>query len=32
MGMNRQSHDNNKSMADQLSKYKEEVKLLTEIK
>jgi len=32
MHINRQSHDNNKSLSEQLSKYKEEINLLMEIK
>lgn len=32
MNVNRQSHDNNRTMADQVAKYKEEIKLLNEIK
>ena len=32
MNVNRQSHDSNKNMSGQVSKYKEEIKLLNEIK
>ena len=32
MNVNRQSHDSNKTMSSQVSKYKEEIKLLNEIK
>ena len=32
MNVNRQSHDNNRSMSDQVSKYKDEIKILNEIK
>lgn len=32
MRVNRQSHDNNKNLSEQISKYKEEVNLLTDIK
>lgn len=32
MEMNRQSHDNNKTLTEQISKYKEEIGLLVEIK
>lgn len=32
MSMNRQSHDNNRTLNDQINKLKEEIKLLVEIK
>ena len=32
MRLNRQSHDNNSSLSDQLAKCKEEISLLTDIK
>ena len=32
MAINRQSHDNNKSLSEQLNKYKEETQLLLQIK
>ncbi len=32
MHINRQSHDNNKSLNDQINKYKEEINFLIEIK
>lgn len=32
MMVNRQTHDNSKSLAEQISKYKEEINLLIEIK
>lgn len=32
MSMNRQSHDNNKTLGEQIAKFKEEISLLVEIK
>jgi hypothetical protein len=32
MSMNRQSHDNNKTLGEQIAKFKEEINLLVEIK
>lgn len=32
MAINRQSHDNSKSLSEQLNKYKEETQLLLQIK